>query len=192
MRDFFTLFSQPRQPWLEPEALKEKHHQLTRLAHPDVRGSGASKNFEEINEGYRVLSEPKQRLEHLLELEGEPIPQRDESLPADLQDYFLQIATLRQQIQRVFTEMGEISSAIKLSLVKNDLLQFQKQTADLLGQLTSSYDDCLKGLRELNEVWKKSRNDAIPQLRVLHDRMAYLSRWIAQLKETETQFALRG
>ena len=192
MTDFFILFAQPRQPWLEQDVLKEKHHQLTRQAHPDVRRGDTSKNFEEINEAYRVLSDPKQRIEHLLALEGDVVARQDQALPADLQDYFLQIATLRQQIQRVFVEMGEISSAIKLSLVKNDLLQFQKQIGELLGQLTSSYDDCLRGLRELNEVWKANRNDAIPQLRALHDRMAYLSRWIAQLKETETQFVLRG
>ena len=192
MRDFFALFDQPRQPWIESDVLKEKHHDLTRLAHPDLRGHNASKNFEEINEGYRILSEPKQRIAHLLTLEGDTIARRDETLAADLQEYFLQIATLRQATQRVFAEIGDISSAIKLSLVKNDLLQLQKQTRQLLEQLSRSYDDCLEELRGLNEVWKKDRNEAIAPLRLLHDRLAYLSRWIAQLKEMEMQFALRS
>ena len=192
MIDFFALFAQPRQPWLEADVLKQKHHELTRRAHPDLHGSASSEKFGEINEAYRILSDPKQRLEHLMALEKAPIPPRDQTLAGDLQEYFLRIATLRQQVQRLFAEMGEISSAIKLSLVKNELLQLQKQTHQLLEELNHSYDSCISQLRELNEVWKQSRTEAMPSLHAMRDRMSYLSRWLDQLKETELQLKLRN
>jgi curved DNA-binding protein CbpA len=192
MRDFFVLFAQPRQPWLDANALKEKYHELTRRSHPDVRRDEGSKAFEEINEGYQVLSDPKQRVEHLLALEGDTLPPRDRTLPADLQEYFSQIGNLRHAIQRVFAEIGDITSALKISLLKNDLLRLKKQLSQILGTLTSSYDECMEELRRLNDVWKENRREAIGPLQVLHDRMAYLSRWIAQLKEIELQFSLRS
>lgn len=192
MIDFFALFAQPRQPWLDADVLKQQHHELTRRAHPDLHGGATSGRFEEINEAYRILSDPKQRIEHLVALENAPIPPRDQTLAADLQEYFLRIATLRQQVQHLFTEMGEISSAIKLSLVKNEFLQLQKQTQQLLEELNRSYDGCVSELRELNEVWKQNRNEAMASLHTLRDRMSYLARWLDQLKETELQLKLRG
>ena len=53
MTDYFALFGQPRQPWLDPNVLKEKHHELTRRAHPDVRGQRSS---EQLRRGQRSVS----------------------------------------------------------------------------------------------------------------------------------------
>jgi len=192
MRDFFALFAQPRQPWLEPNVLKEKHHELTRRAHPDVRDHEVPEKFEDLNEAYRILSDPRLRIQHLLQLEGDISPMKDRPIPSDLQELFLQIGTLSQSMQRVFAQMGEGSSVLTRSLAKTDLLQSERQTGQLLEQLSRSYNSCLTELRALNETWKKKRNEAVSQLQRLHDRMAYLSRWIAQLKEMELQLTLRG
>ena len=192
MTDFFALFAQPRQPWLEPNVLKEKHHELTRRAHPDLRGHEVPEKFEEINEAYRILSDPKLRIQHLLQLEGDVNPKRDRPVPSDLQELFLQIGTLCQTTQRVLTKIGDDSSALARSLAKSELLQLERQTGQLLEQLSHLYDDCLAELRGLNKIWNKKQEEAVTQLERLHDRMAYLSRWIAQLKEMELQFTLRG
>ncbi len=192
MTDFFALFAQPRQPWLEPDILKDKHHQLTRLAHPDIRGEEVVEKFEDINEAYRILSDPRLRVQHLLALERDVIPARDRPLPTDLQELFLQIGTLSQTMQRVLAQIGDDSSVLTRSLAKTDLLQLQRQTGRLLEQLSGSYDSCLTVLRTLNESWKKKRDETVSQLQQLHDRMAYLSRWIAQLKEMALQLTLRG
>jgi curved DNA-binding protein CbpA len=192
MIDCFSLFAQPRQPWLEENVLKEKHHELTRHAHPDVCGHEVPGKFEEINEAYRILSEPKLRIQHLLQLEGEISPPRDRPIPSDLQELFLQIGTLCQTTRRVFAQIGNGSAALARSLAKTDLLRLERETRELLEQLSQSYNDCLADLRTLNELWNSKQEETMTQLRRLHDRMGYLSRWIAQLKEMELQFKLRG
>ena len=191
MRDFFALFGQPRQPWLEPNLLKEKHHQLTRRAHPDVRGNASPENFEEINEAYRILSEPKLRVRHLLQLEGDVNPKRDRPVPSDLQELFLQVGTFSQTMQRVLATISSSSGALARSLAKGELLQLETQTAQLLEKVSRSYDACLSELRGLNEIWNTKKEENVSQLQRLHDRMAYLSRWIAQLKEMQFQLTLR-
>lgn len=190
MRDFFALLAQPRQPWLESNVLKEKHHELTRRAHPDVRGNSFPGNFEEINEAYQILSEPKLRIRHLLQLEGRANPKGDRPVPSDLQELFLQVGIFSQTMQRVLATISS-SSALARSLAKGELLQLERQTAQLLEKISRSYDACLTELRSVNEIWKTKKEDAVNQLQHLHDRMAYLSRWIAQLKEMQFQLTLR-
>ena len=60
MTDYFALLGEARRAWLEPEKLKEKYFALNRTAAAEA----------ELNEAFRVLSDPKLRLHHLLTLEG--------------------------------------------------------------------------------------------------------------------------
>ena len=54
--DYFALLDQPRKPWLDVDLLKEKYHARAREAQPD----------ENLNEAFRVLTDPKSRLDDLL------------------------------------------------------------------------------------------------------------------------------
>ena len=40
--------------------------------------------------------------------------------------------------------------------------------------------------------WKQNAAATIPELRALHDRLSYLSRWIEQLKEMQFQLTASG
>jgi curved DNA-binding protein CbpA len=192
MTDFFALLHQPRQPWLDPDALKEKFYQLTRVMHPDVRAKETSVKFEDINEAYRVLSDPKLRIQHLLALEGSDLSSAaDRAAPADLQELFLVIGALSQKAQRVLAQIGSGAGALTLSLLQSDLMQLRSQTESLLEQLSCSHEACLMKLQDLNGPWNQDRSATVARLRELHDRIAYLSRWIAQLKEMELQLILR-
>jgi DnaJ-domain-containing protein 1 len=188
MTDFFALFNQPRGPWLEPDLVKEKYHQLTRLAHPDARGHETSFTFEDVNEGYRVLSDPRLRIQHLLELEGARRVTGDRGLPEDLQRLFLRIGSLSHRTQQLRTRMA-VGSALTLSLMEREILELRSQIEQSLGDLMHFYRDCLRELHELNDSWEREHASAVPQLQSLHDRISYLSRWIAQLREMQFQLA---
>ena len=193
MTDFFALLDQPRQPWLDPDTLKEKFYQLTRLGHPDVRSKETSAQFENINEAYRVLSDAKLRIQHLLTLEGSSLSSAaGRAPPADLQELFLAIGTLSQKMQRLLAQIGSETGALTRSLWKSDLLQLRSQTGQLLKQLSRSHEACLTELQNVNEAWKTDRAQAVARLEQLHDRIAYLSRWTAQLKEMEFQLSLHN
>jgi curved DNA-binding protein CbpA len=192
MTDFFALLHQPRQPWLDQDTLKEKFYQLTRVMHPDVRPKETTTKFEHINEAYRVLSDPKLRIQHLLALEGSHLSSApDQDLPVDLQELFLQIGALSQKTQSIPARSGSENGALARSLLKSDLLHLRSQTEKLLEQLSRSHETCLTELRNLNAAWKENRAQALASLHELRDRIAYLSRWIAQLKEMELQIRLR-
>ena len=186
MTDFFALFEQSRRPWIDPHFVKAKYHQLTRVAHPDVNKGESDVSFETINEAYRVLSEPKLRIQHLLALEGQLRTAVDRALPEDLQRLFLQIAELSQKTQRLHTST---TSALAISLTKNEVSELRSQLERLLEELTGAFEKCLRELREMNGIWDTNRATALLQLQTLHDRLSYLSRWIEQLKEMQFQLA---
>ena len=191
MRDFFALLNQPRQPLLSPEAVKQRYHQLTRDSHPDLHIFPDGGKFAEINEAYRILSDPKLRIQHLLELEGLVASTATNRVPPpDLQELFLQIGMLSQRVQRFFAGIAGASSALGLSLVKNEATKLRPEMERSLDDLSCAQQKCESELRELNDLWIQDRAAAAAQLQTLHDRMSYLSRWQSQLKEFQFQLAM--
>lgn len=186
MTDFFALLHQPRQPWLDLDALKQKYHQLTRARHPDVfaaAGDDADVKFESINEGYRALLDPKWRIQHLLALEGAAPGEPHRPAPVELQDLFLEIGSVAQNSQRWLEEIANAQTNLSRSLLRSRLSRLQDQTKRLLERLNSSYENCLNELQEMNDLWAAQKSEAIAPLSLLHDRLSYLSRWRAQLHE---------
>ena len=82
--DAFALLEEPRRPWLDAAALKEKFLSRSAEPHPDkftdpVEKEAAQTLFADLNRGHETLRDPKQRLQHLLTHE------RGEK-PADVHD----------------------------------------------------------------------------------------------------------
>ena len=75
MTDYFAFFNEPRRPWLDAESLKQKFLALSATVHPDrvhnlgeVERAAAQERYTELNTAYNWLREPKERLQHLLQL----------------------------------------------------------------------------------------------------------------------------
>jgi hypothetical protein len=191
MIDYFALLQQPRRPWLDPETLKEKYHELTRAAHPDRPSSNSpDTDFASINEAYRVLFDPKLRLDHLLNLAGIP-PASDTTVPEQIADVFLEIGTLIQEIDRLLAKSAT-TTALSKALLRSEILEKQKLTADLLEKLETMYVNALKELKLLDQIWTSTNNlrTGLSEISVLSSRFAYLTRWIAQLNERKFQLSI--
>ena len=81
MNDAFALLEFPRQPWLEPEALKQAFLKHSTAMHPDkfldpTNKESAQARFAELNQAHEILRDPKRRLQHLLTLERGHKPRR--------------------------------------------------------------------------------------------------------------------
>src|SRR5438874_102631 len=98
MTDYFAVLRQPRKPWLDPNKLKQQYQELTLAGHPDRHGSNESPlDFALVNEAYRVLTNPKLRLQHLLSMQGSAVAS-DRPIPTELVDLFSETATLARDI----------------------------------------------------------------------------------------------
>jgi curved DNA-binding protein CbpA len=192
MIDYFALLQQPRKPWLDPEELKHRYQQLTLASHPDRPGhrrTEAAPTFADVNEAYRVLTNPKLRLQHLLSLKGH-IPIADESAPGDLMELFCQTGTLVQEIDRLLEKLRATKNALTVSLLRSDILHKQKRAQDLLDRLKQLHNDAVRELRILDEAWLNEPQLVVNQLNELYRRFAYLTRWIDQLEECRFQLSI--
>jgi curved DNA-binding protein CbpA len=194
MIDCFALLQQPRRPWVDPEQLKHTYRQLTLASHPDQHTTNANSNdsdadFIAISEAYRVLSNPKLRLQHLLSLEGH-LPIADESAPGDLMELFSETGTLVQEIDRLLEQLRGTNNALSASLLRSDILDKQKRAQDLLDKLKQLHNDALQKLRVLDETWLNEPRAVVTQLNELYRRFAYLTRWTDQLEERRFQLSI--
>jgi curved DNA-binding protein CbpA len=181
MTDYFALLQQPRQPWLDSEELKKRYQQLTLAQHPDRKGADeSSADFARVNEAYRVLADPKLRLQHLLQLSGMD-PNADQAIPQELLDLFTGIGSFVQKTDELLQRVNAMQNALTRSLIRPEIAAQQKEAEALLEQTRRLYDEAMEEIRALNETWTQ-----LPQQLVqLSRRFAYLTRWMHQLEERQ-------
>ena len=193
MTDYFALLEQPRRPWLDPEKLKQAFHEKARSAHPDAQqpeagiGRADESGFAEINEAYQVLLSPKRRLHHLLSLCGDP-PVAGATVPREIEERFLAVATLSQETEAVVRKLSAATTPLSRSLVQPEMLDAQNRIGAVLEDLRRLEHQAVAELQRVSESWNGAETNS--SLQYLYLRFAYLDRWTAELQEKRTQLTL--
>ncbi len=138
-----------------------------------------------MNEAYRVLSDPKLRVQHLLALEN--VPATASVVPPTLSDVFLETGTLIQEIDRLLAR--ETTNALSKALIKSEIANKQQLVTDLLQKLQTMHAEAVNELRVTDENWNSTEAVDSP-LAELSSRFAYLTRWITQLEERKFQLSI--
>jgi curved DNA-binding protein CbpA len=179
MRDLFAVLGEPRQPWLDLEKLEECYRQLSLTTHPD-RLSVPARNdeFSGISEAYRVLKDPKQRIQHLLQLEGQT-PGKENSVPQSLLPLFSQIGDFVARTTNLWQRRGESPNAISKSILQAEIVSLQREVETLLHDAKELFRQAEKATRSLNDSWRAKPDE----LEKVYSLFGFLTRWIAQLEE---------
>ena len=196
MTDYFVVLDQPRRPWVEPQQLKQKYHELARSEHPDLDGNSSSRGAEApptlaaVNEAYRVLSSPRLRLQHLLALEDRPAGEGEKNnVAGGMGDLFMEAAGLVRDADALIVKRNGVTSALAKSLFQRETGSLGDRAHRLLEKLEGCYHVAVDDLRRADERWTTDRAQAVTELRPLIQRFAYLDRWIEQLREKQFQLA---
>jgi curved DNA-binding protein CbpA len=190
MTDYFALFGERRQPWLDPETLKQKYHRFARAVHPDVTANAAGTAFEAINAAYGVLSDPKQRVQHLLALERSEPLMGETALSEELQEFFLRIAALAQKARALPEQMQAATAALHRSLLQKQAEQLARELNETLRAVQAAYNGSLRELEQMNVLWNADKGPALQELKTLYASISYLTRWLAELKEMQVQLTV--
>ena len=189
MTDHFAVLGQPRRPWLDVDQLKQKFQELTLALHPDrQKQQQDALEFSVVTEAYRVLSNPRTRLQHLLVLEDDNLSVST-NVPNELGDIFMEAATLVQQIDSHRQKRDQSSSALGKSLLQAETAQLQGRADQMLGRLENQYHATLDDLRRIDEAWTRDSPTMLSDLHVLADRFGFLDRWLSQLRERQFQLS---
>ena len=201
MTDYFALLGQPRQPWLDEDALKAAFHEQSSTLHPDrfhnaedVVRAEAGRIYAELNTAFQCLREPKERLAHLIELESGRKPGGIQSVPAEAMELFAQVGQLCRETDAFLAERAKATSPMLKVRQFERGLGWTDRVQALLSTLQERREELHGKLRSVNESWMKAKEGAVatslPALQDVHSRLSYLNRWMAQLQDRFTQLAL--
>jgi DnaJ-domain-containing protein 1 len=197
MTDFFALLGQPRQPWLDEDALKAAFHEKSSILHPDrfhnaedAARAEAGRIYAELNSAYQCLREPKDRLAHLIELESGRKPGGIQSVPAEAMELFAQVGQLCRETDAFLAESAKATSPMLKVRQFERGLEWTDKIQALMRSLNEQREELHAKLRSMNNSWKGEVAASLPALGDIHSRLSYLNRWMAQLQERFTQLAL--
>ncbi|CAN5231754.1 hypothetical protein BH20VER2_BH20VER2_11800 [soil metagenome] len=183
MTDYFALLGQPRQPWLDPDELKQAFHTRSLESHPDTQPTAAGAEFTQLNEAYQTLQDPKRRLHHLLTLAGAAPQPAGNAVPREIAELFPVIATLTQDAAQVTAKIAAATSPLSSSLLQPQVLQVQRRVAAARASLQRLHDESTAQLQELNSVWDPGNAAVVAELQQLYLRFSYVTRWMKELQE---------
>jgi DnaJ-domain-containing protein 1 len=200
MTDNFALLNEPRRPWIDPDALKQKFLGLVSDAHPDrVHNASESekakvtKRYAQLNTAYNCLAESKLRLLHLLELELGAKPKDIQQIPAALADLFAEIAAVSHRADGFLAEKSRVTSPLlQIQLFERGQNWIEKLNA-LQKKLNEMREKLMNELKSLDQKWiagdAVSRREILPKLEELYRLFGYFNRWNGQIQERIVQLS---
>jgi len=206
MTDCFALLDEPRRPWLDAEALKEKFLARAAAVHPDrFHGSTpaekekASRRYSELNGAQARLRDTKDRLAHLLELELGRRPLDVQQVPAVAMELFFKVGQLCRETDELLAGRGQVTSPMLKVQSFERSLELADRISGLQRVLAEAMDAIETQLRTLNAAWLAAPAVGSPQragrlpldrVEALYRESSFLARWRGQLQERFVQLSL--
>jgi DnaJ-domain-containing protein 1 len=205
MSDAFALLNEPRRPWLDTEALKQKFLPLSSAAHPDrthnapeAEKQQTNHRYAELNAAYNTLREPRDRLLHLLELEQGAKPSDIQRIPPGTMDLFVEVGQLCRDVDAFMAERANVTSPLlKVQMFERGMEWTDKLQA-LQQCINARRDELAAELQQMNTVWEVAppigsaqRAAALPleRLEQIYRIFSYIARWSEQVQERNVQLA---
>ena len=117
MTDAFELLQEPRRPWLDADALKDRFLQQSSAVHPDrfhnateAEKAAANQSYADLNAAYTKLKDFRERLLHLLELEAGERPKDIQRIPPGTMDLFVEVGQTCRDCDAFLTRKGTSDS----------------------------------------------------------------------------------
>ena len=204
MTDNFAILSEPRRPWLDPDALKAKFLGLSPAAHPD-RATGARERaaaehrFAELNAAYQCLREPKDRLHHVVVLETGQEARQVRQVPKALADLIIPAEQICRDVTDFLTEKARATSP----LVQAECFERGLEWTERIGAMQQEFQSYRTQLdaeaQSLNPAWaaedglrpaERAGQLPLEQLENLYRAYSYVTRYEQQLQERLVQLAI--
>ena len=201
--DYFALLGQPRQPWLDPNALKAAFLEQSALLHPDrvqatmtEEKAAATTRFTELNAAYQCLRDPKERLLHLLELETGALAANVQSVPESAMDLFMETGQACREADQFLATKGRGAAPLLQAQWFGQSLDWTTRLQAVQERIHLRRDELLAELRAMNDTWNAAlplsdRAQKLPlrRLEEMARLLGYIARCDGQIHERLTQLS---
>jgi curved DNA-binding protein CbpA len=204
--DCYALLEEPRRPWVDVDALKQRFLGMSSPLHPDrIHGAPeaekevATYRYAQLNAAYNTLREPKDRLPHLLQLESGAPPKDIQRIPPGTMDLFVEVGQMCRDVDAFLVEKGKVTSP----LLKVQIFVRGQEWTQRLNKLQQSIhakrDELLLELKGMNPIWEQApegpaeaRRAALPLERVeqIYRILSYVARWTEQIQTRIVELAV--
>ncbi len=196
MTDYFALLNEPRRPWLEAEALKEKFLALSAEVHPDrvhlsseADKLAANRRYTELNAAYHCLREPRDRLRHLLELELGKKPSDLTNVPDDLMDLFFGVGKVLKETDAFIVEKSKATSPLLQVQFFERGQEWIEKLGGLRQTINSRREPLINELKSLSPTWDGKPQKPLERLLEIWRLLSFYERWLAQNQERVVQLS---
>ena len=185
--DAFAVFEEKRLPYLDREKLKEKFLIFSAENHPDkfrhlTQYREIEEKFSQKHEAYRILSQPKLRLAHLLELEFNFKPDAVKTMPKEAMDLGWKLGEVFQKADELKAKEPSLTSALAKALFSNEKIVLLPIIRDLNYVIESKLANLEEQAKLLNKSWEKGVKER-DVLIELYYSTAFITRWSQQIEE---------
>jgi curved DNA-binding protein CbpA len=180
MTDHFAVLGLPPSAWVDPAAVKARHHELVGAAHPDKPGGDAPRAAA-LNEARRVLSNHALRLRHLAALLPQSTSATDPHKPD--WDLFSRIGALANRAADLARTKSGASSRIARTVATLEAERCTSALRDMLAELEQLSND-------LESRTRKASVEDRPGLEQLAAEWTFLGRSTRSLREALTALSL--
>lgn len=195
MQDCFAVLGLQRAFWIEPDQLKEHYLAQAKAAHPDSQSASATdqdtsnQDSVEINRARDTLTNPANRIAHLVRLESGQDITRSQHVPNDLVDLFMQLSPLLQEADRLTRSLNAEASTILKAQHFVQASPLLTTLSDFSGKIDQLLEGSRNELKHWDAEWQSydasTRSDQATAKIVneLYARFAYLQKWRDQIAE---------
>lgn len=182
MNDYFAVFGLPRKLQLDPEELRRRFHELSRVHHPDFHQGASEEDQAEtlsasalLNRAYRVLRDPVSRVGHLIALEdGRETRDGADARPRAPVDLLEEIMEVQDALQEAKAGGLDEVSRQRLSEERQRLMARQAAEEQAIAARAAEWDAVVVGPGDRTALleWFKEHLAARAYLRTVIDDLS--------------------
>ncbi|TDU72998.1 hypothetical protein EI77_01464 [Prosthecobacter fusiformis] len=179
--DAFALLGLPPRAALDEETLQSAYLTATRSAHPDQAG-GDTHLSAELNAALETLKSPVTRLKHLIEKHSDT-PWRAVPLDAALMGIFEKLGPLLQAGAACIKKKQSASTALARALLASEEMRLRESLEELGFRIDELWQQIESKLGIYDTRVTEADSTVWADLQGIQARLAYLSKWRAQVRE---------
>jgi molecular chaperone HscB len=190
--DYFTCLGLPRKLNIDTVSLETKFYELSRAFHPDfyegkseMERAVSLANSAILNQAYRTLKDPIQRVEYLLRLEAGAAKDIPGKAPADLFETILEIQEYLEEFQAAKSQNNTASAAHAADLLRNARKTLEAKRAALESRLAELFQiwDRLIEKGSPDQIHSAHKEQTLKEMRGLLSERIYVTNMLENITE---------
>ncbi|MCC7519065.1 MAG: DnaJ domain-containing protein [Verrucomicrobiae bacterium] len=198
----FELLGFPPRPLLDAEKVQSRFLELSAPLHPDrahalpdEEREKATRRFAELNAASRILRNPRDRLNLLLELETGKKPRDVQRIPPGTMELFSEVGqACRDADEFLASRTDANASPILRAAAKGRAAEWRRRLDATLIQVDEKAERARTDLAAFDVQWASGERHAalLDSIENLARLFSYIERWRSQLQDRLLELQVRG